>query len=173
MPEKSSLPYHDSKPKGAADFYFGINATFRFVQQKLGHEGLIRYWQQLGSSYYKPVTEIWSRGGLPAVAQYWKDFFQAEPLPDENEDEATEVKLSDQEVEIQVKKCPAIAHLQNNNRTIHSTFCQHCYYVSEAMAAPAGLSVRIEGGAGSCRQHFFKKNPDTPPQDLTLINTCS
>lgn len=24
------LPYHDTKPVGAADFYFGINAAFRF-----------------------------------------------------------------------------------------------------------------------------------------------
>ena len=29
------LPYSDSKPIGAADFYFAINATFRFIEVKL------------------------------------------------------------------------------------------------------------------------------------------
>jgi len=33
------LPYTDTKPVGAADSYFAINATFRFVLNKFGIEG--------------------------------------------------------------------------------------------------------------------------------------
>ena len=29
--------------------------------------------------YYAPVTADWKRGGLPAVADYWRAFFNAEP----------------------------------------------------------------------------------------------
>ena len=35
-PSANPLPYTDTKPVGAADFYFAINATFRFVLNKLG-----------------------------------------------------------------------------------------------------------------------------------------
>ncbi len=34
------LPYRDSKATGAADFYFAINATFRFIRETLGTEAL-------------------------------------------------------------------------------------------------------------------------------------
>ena len=33
------LPYQDTKPQGAADFYFAINATFRFIHARLGRVG--------------------------------------------------------------------------------------------------------------------------------------
>ena len=45
------LPYTDTKPVGAADFYFAINATFRFILRHLRmREVLRRYWRDMGSS---------------------------------------------------------------------------------------------------------------------------
>jgi len=70
----SPLPYTDTKPVGAADFYFACNATFRFIDRKLGKEGLRRYWHDLGARYYSPVTARWQKGGLAAVAGYWRAF---------------------------------------------------------------------------------------------------
>ena len=43
MPADSVLPYPDTKPVGHADFYFATNATFRFIKQRHGIEGLRRY----------------------------------------------------------------------------------------------------------------------------------
>jgi hypothetical protein len=77
--QASSLPYQDTKPVGAPDFYFAINATFQFIRKRLGEDGLHRYWQDLGDTYFQPVTTAWREKGLPAVARYWRDFFDAEP----------------------------------------------------------------------------------------------
>ena len=55
-PNPGPLPYTDTKPVGAADFYFAINATFRFVLGSFGMEGLRRYWTDLGTQYYAPVV---------------------------------------------------------------------------------------------------------------------
>lgn len=162
-PGLSSLPYTDSKPVGAADFYFVINATFRFIERRFGLDGLRRYWQQLGESYYAPVSAEWKRGGLAAIASYWRAFFQAEPGGN------VEVKLNDDSVVIDVRACPAIRHLREHGRQIIPCYCQHCYYVSEAIAAAAGYAARIEGGDGSCRQVFRPHAADMPPQQLTLI----
>src|SRR3954454_7548269 len=76
--QPAALPYRDTKGVGAADFYFGINATFRFVQAKFGLEGLRKYWREMGQGYFAPVSAQW-RGGLGAVAEYWRAFFAAEP----------------------------------------------------------------------------------------------
>jgi hypothetical protein len=157
------LPYLDTKPVGAADFYLAINATFRFVLHRLGMEGLRRYWHDLGTRYYAPVSEQWKSHGLPAVASYWRAFFDAEPGAD------VDVTQTEDEVRLDVKTCPAIKHLRSQNREIVSCFCQHCHFVSEAIAAPAGLTVRVMGGNGSCTQHFMKQAACPEPQRLEDI----
>lgn len=71
------LFYKDTKPVGAADFYFAINATFRFILKRFGIEGLRKSWKDLGYHYFAPVSVAWKKYGLQGVASYWKAFFQA------------------------------------------------------------------------------------------------
>src|SRR6267142_2799966 len=103
-----TLPYTDTKPVGAADFYFAINATFRFVLGKFGLEGLRQYWTDLGAKYFAPVTSRWSAGGFSGVAQYWRAFFAAEPNAE------VDVHETPDAVTLDVKVCPAIKHLRDN-----------------------------------------------------------
>jgi hypothetical protein len=162
-----ALPYTDAKKVGAGDFYFGINATFRFIEKQFGRDGLRRYWQELGSTYYAPVTAAWKSRGLPAVADYWRAFFNAEPGAE------VQVDVTSDRVTLDVRVCPAIKHLRAHGREIVPCFCHHCYYVSEAAAAPAGLTVRVEGGNGACRQTFLPRHPALPPQDLAQIKEAA
>ena len=37
-PVRSELPYTDTKPQGSADFYFAINATFRYRDRSREYE---------------------------------------------------------------------------------------------------------------------------------------
>jgi hypothetical protein len=163
MTTPSPLPYRDTKETGAPDFYFAINATFRFILERFGMEGLRRYWGDLGKEYFAPVSAAWARHGLPGVAAYWKAFFAAEPGADVG------VTASDDSVGLDVRVCPAIRHLRAHQREIVPCFCQHCYYIGEAMAQSAGLTLRIEGGNGSCRQTFWRSEAAVPPQDMSRI----
>ena len=160
---RPALPHADLKPVGAGDFYFAINATFRFILKQLGPDALRRYWQELGSTYYAPVTAAWKQGGLPEVGRYWRAFFDAEPGAE------VQVDVAPERVTLDVRVCPAIKHLRAHGREIVPCFCQHCYYVSEATAAPAGFTVRVEGGNGACRQTFLPRNAAIPPQDPACI----
>lgn len=162
-PAESALPYRDTKPVGAPDFYLAINATFRFILGRLGMEGLRRYWRELGTRYYAPVSERWQAGGLPAVAAYWRAFFDAEPGAN------VSVTESGDEVRLDVKACPAIRHLRAQGREIIPCFCQHCHFVSDAIAGPAGLAVRVSGGNGSCVQRFIKRGAAVEPQRIEDI----
>ncbi len=166
--EPSPLPYRDTKPVGAADFYFAINATFRFLLQRFGWEGLRRYWTDLGTQYYAPVAAAWKQGGLPAIAAYWRAFFAAEPGAE------VQVREDDKSVVVEVAVCPAFKHLRAHQREIVPCFCQQCYFLNEAIAAPAGFTVRVAGGNGSCRQTFLTRDGAAPPQDLNEIReaTC-
>lgn len=165
--DHSNLPYTDSKPQGAADFYFAINATFRFILNRKGLSDLRRYWSELGAAYYNPVTRKWQAEGLAGIAAYWSSFFAAEPGAD------VEVAQEAEQVVLNVTRCPAIHHLRSEGRDIVSCYCQHCYFVNEAMAEPAGYTVRIEGGNGSCQQRFFSRSQGQPPQDLSRIRAAT
>lgn len=158
-----ALPHKDTKAVGAADFYFAINATFRFIRGKFGIGGLREYWGELGARYCAPVSERWGQGGLPAVEGYWRAFFDAEPGAD------VDVRRSGDAVTLDVRVCPAIRHLRAHRRDIVSEFCQHCYFIGDAMAAPAGLTVRVDGGNGACRQRFMRRGAGVPAQDLAAI----
>ena len=48
-------------------------ATFRFIKQRHGMEGLRRYWQDIGREYYKPVSERWREKGMAGVVEYWRN----------------------------------------------------------------------------------------------------
>ena len=163
----NSIPYRDAKDVGAADFYFAINATFRFIQTTLGPESLHRYWRELGASYFAPVSAAWRCGGLAAIGSYWRAFFRAEPGAD------ARVSTAPDRVTIEVLTCPAFNHLRAQGREIVPCFCQHCYHVSEAIAAPAGFTVRVQGGNGSCIQHFMPRGRDVSAQDLGQIKEAT
>lgn len=124
---------------------------------------LTRYWYDLGKSiYFQPVSEDWRKRGPVAIAEYWRDFFSAEP------DAQVEVKEEAEGVCIAVARCPAIHHLRNHSRAIVPEFCQHCYFVTQAIAERSGWEVRIVGGAGACSQRFAPKG-SFQPQDLSDI----
>jgi hypothetical protein len=167
MDRTGILPYTDKKPVGAADFYLAINATFRFVLNKFGVAGLHQYWTEIGTTYFSPVSKVWRARGLEGVAEHWQAFFAAEPGAD------VAVSCTKDAVALEVKVCPAIQHLRRHGREIVPCFCQHCYFVSEAMAAPAGLTVRVEGGNGNCRQTFLRREAVPPPQDLGEIKEAA
>jgi len=161
------LPYQDTKPYGAADFYFAINATFRFLIQRLGHEGWRRYLDEMAANYYRPVWTRWKQGGISAVASYLRDFFAAEPGAE------TTVQAIGDSVVLDVHVCPAIKHLREHGREIVPEFCQHCYFQGEGMASRAGMAMRLEGGAGSCRQTFYADPVGVPEQDMAKIRRVS
>jgi hypothetical protein len=162
-PSASELPYVDTKPQGSADFYYAINATFRFMLKRFGREGWVGYLEELGRGYFAPVNDRWRAGGLPAVARYWRAFFDAEP--------AAKVEVAEQpdRVVVTVHECPAIKHLRAGGREIVREYCQHCYFLGQARAEATGLTMRLWGGNGTCLHTYAIAATALPPQELTQI----
>lgn len=135
----------------APDFYFAINATFRFIHDNWGETALIDYWQALGREHYAELTERFRQGGIDAVREYWQAFFDEEPGGD------VCVEQDGDTVTITVRTCPAIKHLRDHGREIMPLYCRHCEVVSRAMCEGAGIGVSVEGGGGSCVQVFSQE----------------
>jgi hypothetical protein len=135
----------------AGDFYYAINATFRFIHDTWGKEALIDYWTSMAQEYHAGVSERFRQGGLPSVEQYWAVYFANEPGGD------VAVSLTEKGVEIDVRDCPAIRWLKNGEREIVPYFCEHCHYVSTAIAEQADMAFQLDGGGGTCYQVFSQK----------------
>jgi len=134
----------------AGDFYFAINATFRFIHDTWGKEALISYWTSMAREYHAGVATRFQEGGLDEVQRYWADYFANEPGGD------VEVSRSQGAVEIDVRECPAIRWLKDGGREIVPCYCEHCHYISTAIADQAGMRFRLEGGGGVCHQTFHQ-----------------
>jgi hypothetical protein len=104
---------------------------------------------------------------MPAVAAHWRAFFAAEPGAE------VAVHESDGSVTVEVKVCPLIKHLRDNKREIVPCLCQHCYFVSDAIGEPAGVTVRVTGGDGSCRQTFHRRDSNVAAQNLNDIKEAT
>lgn len=166
-PSDSPLPYTDTKPQGSADFYYAINATFRFILARRGEDGWRRYLADLGRDYFAPVNRAWRAGGLPAVAAYWRAFFAAEPGA------RVEVTERADRVEIAVRECPAIRHLRAGGRETVPQFCRHCQILGHARAEAAGLEMRLAGGNGACVHTYATVAAGLPPQDPAAIREAT
>lgn len=162
-PASSDLPYRDSKPQGSPDFYYAINATFRFLLRRFGHDEWRRYLGDLGRGYFEPVNRQWREGGLRAVASYWRAFFAAEPGA------RVEVGEHPDRVEVRVHECPAIKHLRAGGREIVREYCQHCFHLGSARAEASGLTFRLSGGNGSCQHTFARPEARLPSQEMSEI----
>jgi hypothetical protein len=132
----------------AGDFYFAINATFRFIHDTYGKDALVDYWESMAREYHADLAERFRDSGLEEVRRYWIDYFAHDPGGD------VSVSRTEQGVELDVRDCPAIRWLKVGGREIVPYYCEHCRYVSTAIAEQAGMSFALEGGGGACRQVF-------------------
>lgn len=164
---QSALPYRDTKAKGAADFYFAINATFRFIIGRFGIDTWKQYLAAMGRTYFAPVNRAWKHDGLEAVAAYWKEFFSAEP------NAVVNICRSESEVVLNVVTCPALAHLKAHKRVPVKEYCQHCYYLGQARAQEAGLAMRLSGGNGTCQHRYIANTEGLAPQAMEAIKEAT
>ena len=162
-PGPSELPYRDTKPHGSADFYYAINATFRFLLDRFGREGWQRYLTEMGRGYFAPVNRQWRDEGLPAVARYWRAFFAAEPGA------RVEVTEHPDRVEVALHEFPAIKQLRARGRPSVPEYCQHCYFLGAARAQECGLTMTLKGGNGCCHHTFARTDACLAPQDMKAI----
>ena len=139
----------------AGDFYFAINATFRYIDSTFGRDALVAYWTAMAREYHADVSERFRAGGLEEVGRYWAEYFAGEPGGDVG------VSLTERGVELEVRDCPAIRWLKDAGREIVPCYCEHCRYVSTAVAENAGMVFTLEGGGGACLQVFGQRGGAT------------
>lgn len=144
----------------APDFYFAINSNFRHIHDQYGKDALIAYWRALGRDFFAGRVRRWSEGGVDAVAEDWRGYFAKEPNADVSVHVEPTPIPGTRRVRLEVRTCPAIKHLRDNQREIVPYFCEHCDHVAGASAEAAGFVHTRVGGMGCCEQVFATAGRD-------------
>lgn len=91
------------------DFHIAMNIIISYTEKKYGKDAVRQYIRQLAQTYYKPLNEKIKKHGLQAMCRYISQIYK-------KEDGKIEINHSPDQLEIKIKKCPAISHIKKKTK---------------------------------------------------------
>lgn len=131
------------------DFHGALSFGLTFLRKRYNEDGVREFLSGLSATVYKPLVEGIQTRGLAALRDHWQEVFALE-------DGEIELQESEEELVLRVHRCPAIAHMQENNYAIAEHYCEHTRIVNEAVCGAAGYEseVAYDQQKGCCVQKF-------------------
>ena len=133
------------------DFHSGLCYAIRYVDDHFGPEATREYLQQVGETFYAPLTEALRAEGLPALEKHWRAVFT-------KEQGSFSLAYEGDALVLTVDECPAVAHLHKIECFYTERFCESTVLVNETVCRRAGYrcSCAYQPGQGKCVQKFWK-----------------
>ena len=107
---------------------------------------------QVGETYFMPLSAKLKSEGLSALAHHFQDIF-------EKENGRFTIRYENDVLILQVDECPAISHLKKNNQLFTERYCESTVAVNGTICKNAGYSCSCtyKPGQGTCVQKFWKE----------------
>ena len=133
------------------DFHGALCYAIKYLDENFGAKGTRRYLQQLGETYFAPLSEAMKTRGLAALEDHWRKVFTLEGGK-------FELRYDGDVLVLTVRECPGVAHLKRIGKFYTPRFCETTVTVNETICRRAGYecSCEYESGAGRCVQRFWK-----------------
>lgn len=134
------------------DFHGALSCAFQFLDERYGKEVLEKFLRRVGKNCYKDLISSIPREGFSALEKYWKGIFTLE----EGE---FDIKVGENFIVLEVKKCPALSHLRETGYPIYRDFCYQTEVINSVIAEEANLGFKVEGyqNEACCIQRFWRK----------------
>ena len=133
------------------DFHGGLCYAIKYLDEKYGPDATTEYLQQVGRTYFGPLSEQLKREGLTALEEHWRRIFDLEGGD-------YTLEYEDDTLVLTVSSCPAVCHLKERDLLFTERFCETTKVVNDTIcqAAGYGCSCEYEPGKGKCVQKFWK-----------------
>jgi hypothetical protein len=128
------------------DFHGALNTTVEYIAKRHGRSALREIFFNVGQKVHRSIHEGLKRGDASELIGHWNYFFTRE---------GGDFKISSDEnkVVMEVRKCPAVAHLLKLGLKPSKFFCCQTIDVNEAMCEGTPWKAKTEIlGCGKCRQ---------------------
>ena len=137
------------------DFHNIMNLGIKYIHEKYSEESVREYLVQFALAYYAPLKRSIIDKGLIAVKEHYEKIYAAEEAS-----EAISFFYTEDELMINVDKCPAVTHMQNSNispselyheltKTVNETICENTPFSYELIA--------YDSETGASTERFYRK----------------
>ena len=135
------------------DFHGALSAGIAYLQKSYGDEAVREYLRQFTRSFHGPLIDEVRRDGLPALERHFRRLY-------ENEGGDVEIALSEDELVVCVKACPAVTHMRREGYAVAELFWETTRTVNEALVegTPFGAELlEYDEETGRSVQRFCRR----------------
>ena len=135
------------------DFHGALSAGIEYLQRHFGDEAVRQYLRQFAISYYAPLIEAVRERGLAALHDHFAKVYQREGAE-------ARMKLTDDELFIELDACPAVTHMRRHGYPIAPLFYETTKTVNEALCQSTPFVAELmeyDHKTGRSIQHFYRR----------------
>ena len=136
------------------DFHSILNMCIDYIGEHYGREALHEVLARYTRNVYRPVYDAVKKTGLAAIADKIRDTYRREKA-----EEDLELKLTDNRLEVTIRRCPAVTHLHNTGRKVSPWYRYTTEDVMGTLAADNGYTFGMDAydeAIGAAAYHFAR-----------------
>ena len=134
------------------DFHGALSAGIDYLTKNYGEQAVRDYLRRFATAFYAPLRDAINARGLIALKEYWEDIYRIEGGK-------IEIELSDDEMILKVKACPAVMHMRQQNYLVAELFYETTKTVNEAICQGTSFAAELleyEAQTGRSVQRFYR-----------------
>ncbi|MGI6537506.1 MAG: hypothetical protein ACOX22_04065 [Caldicoprobacterales bacterium] len=138
------------------DFHNLMNLGIEYIREKYGEDSVREYLARFAKAYYAPLKSALLKKGLIAVKEHYEKIYETEEALD-----FVSMSLSEDELIINVEKCPAVTHMRKSGVTPSPLYYELIKTVNEVICeeTPFGFELlSYDQETGASRERFFRKD---------------
>ena len=137
------------------DFHGALSAGIEYLHLRLGPQAVRDYLRQFALAFYKPLTEAVRDRGLVALKEHFERIYRLEGA-------AASLRLSEDELIVEVPRCPAVTHMREHGYPVARLFRETTRTVNEALCEGTPYAAELlhyDEQDGRSVQRFFRRKP--------------
>ena len=155
MPKEVITRKASDNPYLHKDFHGALSAGIEYLHQCYGEQAVKDYLRQFARAFYKPLTDEMKARGLAALKDHFERIYRTEGA------EAA-VRLSGDELVVEVPRCPAVTHMREHGYKVARLFVETTRTVNQALCEGTPFAaelVEYNEQSGRSVQRFFRRRP--------------
>ncbi len=135
------------------DFHGALSAGIEYLHEQYGDDAVREYLEQFARSFYAPLTKALEQRGLVALEEYFRGVYDLE---------GGEVRfsLSENELRIEVSRCPAVTHMRSQGYPVARLFRETTDAVNRAICVGTPFDAELieyDELTGRGIQRFYRR----------------
>ncbi len=150
---KEVIDYHPDKKVGIHKDFHAITAyIIKYFDENFDSNHTSQLLQTAALNIYSPLIKALRDKGLSELYDYWQYIFSVEQGE-------FEIDLTDNELTLDIKKCPTVSYLNEYDLMCTGNFCLSTVLVNKAICEAAGYKFTCEYDKknGACVQKVAKR----------------